>query len=77
MSKQTEIDIDLGFSDSKPRPCPFCRPFLFNRILVMLVIMAVFTSCVLVVKQAFIQAILLVVLVPLWVARFHNFSVSR
>ena len=43
----------------------------------MLVIMAVFTSCVLVVKQAFIQAILLVVLVPLWVARFHNFSVSR
>ena len=52
-------------------------PFVFQRILVMLVVMAVFTSCVFVVKGAFIQATLLLILVPTWVSRFSHYSWHR
>ena len=43
----------------------------------MVKVMAVFTACVLVVKKAYIQAILLIILVPIWVQRFYHFSVAR
>ena len=52
-------------------------PFLFSRILTMLNIMAVFTACVLTVKKAYIQAIIVLILVPIWVARFRSYSFLR
>jgi len=52
-------------------------PFLFSRILAMLNIMAVFTACVLMVKKAYIQAIVVLILVPICVARFRSYCFIR
>ncbi|GAX72907.1 hypothetical protein CEUSTIGMA_g362.t1 [Chlamydomonas eustigma] len=51
--------------------------FVFSRILMMLVAMAGFTACVMLVKGAYLQAVLLVICVPLWVWRFQAFSMVR
>lgn len=43
----------------------------------MLIVMALFTACVLTVKGAFTQAALLIAIVPLWVTRFRHFAYHR
>ena len=43
----------------------------------MLVIMAFFTASAMVVKGAYPQACLLIVIVPLWVIRFYSFCYER
>ncbi|GAX72909.1 hypothetical protein CEUSTIGMA_g364.t1 [Chlamydomonas eustigma] len=52
-------------------------PFLFSCILAMLVIMAVFTACTMIVKKAFAQAILLIMIVPFGVMQFREYCVRR
>ena len=52
-------------------------PSVFTRILIILVIMSLFTACAMVVKKAYVQALLLIVLVPIWVIRFHMFCQER
>ena len=43
----------------------------------MLVIMAFFTASAMVVKGAYLQACLLIIIVPLWVTRFYSFCYER
>lgn len=49
-------------------------PFLFDRLCEMLIVMSIFTACVFIVKAAYVQACLLIVLSPIWVLRFKWFA---
>ncbi|KAJ9506276.1 hypothetical protein QJQ45_014057, partial [Haematococcus lacustris] len=52
-------------------------PWFVKRMLVIFAIFGLFTSCVFVVKRAFTQAVLLLVLVPIILVRFNNFLFYR
>ena len=56
--------------------CPR-RTLLFDRILSMMVIMAFFTASAMVVKKAYVQSILLIVIVPIWIIKFRSFCNQR
>lgn len=63
---------------TSPTPLPHpVRPPFFRRLCTMLIVMALFTACVLTVKGAFTQAALLIAIVPLWVTRFRHFAYHR
>eukprot|EP00955_Chlamydomonas_euryale_P013619 146483-Chlamydomonas_euryale.AAC.2 len=53
------------------------RPLVFKRIMECLVIMSVATSFVFIVKAAFVQAVLVLVLAPLIVYRYSSFCYDR
>ena len=53
------------------------RPFLFNRILVMLIVMAWFTSATMLAKGAYYQGCVLIVVVPVYVIYFYLYSQER